>query len=287
MSIIRLFTAGTHNGLTFSNSEIESIAQKTADFADEQIPFVLGHPKKNLPIMGFIPKSALKTYREGDKISIGFDKSACDMSDESMDVLRGMGNNKLSPRLVDGVVKHIGLVERAAVAENNTQDFAELTGVFSACDDFFENPSKGILNAFKSLFNNNKMEEKENTTAATAATPDLTSMQAKVDQTAADVARLVDAMKQQQEQKTAQDATADFAAADYSHLTDQQRADFAAMCVQLPSDQQSKFKESIRAMANKPAAPAPGSVTADFGSKGSGSQKSAEDVLRSQFNAIK
>lgn len=287
MSIIRLFTAGTHNGLTFSNSEIESIAQKTADFGEDQIPFVLGHPTKNLPIMGFIHKSALKTYREGDKISIGFDKSACDMSDESMDVLRGMGNNKLSPRLVDGVVKHIGLVEKAAVAENNAQDFAELTGVFSACDDFFENPSRSILNAFKSLFNNNKMEGKENTTAAAAATPDLQSMQAKVEQTAADVARLVDAMKQQQEQKSAQDATADFAAAEYSHLTDQQRADFAAMCIQLPSDQQSKFKESIKAMAKKPAVPAPGSVTADFGSKGPDSQKSAEDVLRSQFNAIK
>lgn len=46
MTMIRLFTSGTHNGLNFSNAEITDIATKTRQMGDERIPFVLGHPKK-------------------------------------------------------------------------------------------------------------------------------------------------------------------------------------------------------------------------------------------------
>lgn len=287
MSIIRLFTAGTHNGLTFTNENIGEIAQKTADFGEEQIPFVLGHPQKNLPILGFLPKAALRVYKEGTKTSIGFDKDKADMSEESMEVLRNMGNNKLSPRLVEGVIRHIGLVEKAAVAENNAQDFAALTGTFAAHDNLFENASKGLSNLFKNPFKKNKdmAEEPENTR------PDgLAEIKANVDSLTESVKKLTELTEAQAKKETdaakkaAEEAVkADFAAAEYSHLTDTERRDFAAMCVQLPADQQIKFKESIKAMARRPQTPGNGSVTAEFGAKGKEGEKSADEILRQQY----
>lgn len=166
--------------------------------------------------MGCIPKSALRTYREGDKISIGFDKSAIYMSDENMDLLRDIRYNKLSSHLADGVVKHIGLVKRAAAPENNTQDVQ--TGTFLACDNLFDTPSKGILNAFRSLFDNRGERRAGTILDSPTATPDLMSMQAKVDQVVVDVAKLVDAMRQKQEQSTTYDNTANLAAIKGSHL---------------------------------------------------------------------
>lgn len=287
MNTIRIFTAGTHNGIQFSNEDIQTIAQKTADFGEEMIPFVLGHPDKNLPIMGFLPKAAIKIYQEGDKTSIGFDKDTADMSEQSMEILRGMGHNKLSPRLVEGVIKHIGLVEKAAVAENNAQDFADLTGTFAARDNLFETTSKGFSTLFKNPFKKNKNDMAEESKATVQ--PDmLEQMQNKVDKLTESVTKLTELAEANAKKesdaaaKAAEEAIkADFASAEYSHLTDIQRQDFAAMCVQLPADQQTKFKESIKAMAKRPQAPGNGSVTAEFGSKSQ--EKSADEILRQQY----
>lgn len=289
MSIIRLFTAGTHNGIAFTNENIGEIAQKTADFGEDRIPFVLGHPEKNLPIMGFLPKTALRIYKEGAKTSIGFDKDNADMSEESMEALREIGKNKLSPRLVEGVIRHIGLVEKAAVAENNAQDFAELTGTFAAHDNLFENASKGILNTITKPFKKSKTNMAEEVT--TPAQPDvLAEMSTKVKQLTASVAKLTELAENKEKKETeaatkaAEEAVkADFASADYSHLSDQQKTDFAAMCIKLPTDQQAKFKEGIKAMAKRPQAPGNGSVTAEFGAKGGEDKKSADDILRQQY----
>ncbi len=290
MSILRIFTAGTHNGIPFSNEDIQTIARKTADFGEEMIPFVLGHPDKNLPIMGFLPKAAIKIYQEGGKTSIGFDKEMADMSEQSLEILREMGHNKLSPRLVEGVIRHIGLVEKAAVAENNAQDFAALTGTFAAHDTLFENASKGLSNLFKKPFKKSKnMAEETETTQ-----PDvLAEMQAKVDKLTDSVTKLKEQVtaKEQKETEAAAKAAeeavkADFASAEYSHLSDQQRQDFATMCVQLPADQQIKFKETIKAMANKPKAPGNGSVTAEFGAKGKDGEKSTTDLFREQMAGL-
>lgn len=291
MSIIRLFTAGTHNGLTFSNEDIARIAKDTADFGENKIPFVLGHPEKNLPIMGFLPKVALRIYKEGAKTSIGFDKDKADMSEESMEALREIGKNKLSLRLVEGVIRHIGLVEKAAVAENNAQDFAVLTGTFAAHDALFE-AAKGLSNLFKNPFKkpkDNMAEEPKTTTQ-----PDvLEQMSTRVEQLTASVTELKELAQAQAKKETeaatkaAEDAVkADFAAAEYSHLSDQQRQDFAAMCIQLPADQQGKFKESIKAMVKRPQAPGNGSVTASFGATGKEDEKSTADLLREQMAGL-
>lgn len=291
MSIIRLFTAGTHNGIAFTNEDIGEIAKKTADFGEDRIPFVLGHPEKNLPIMGFLPKSALRVYKEGTKTSIGFDKDNADMSEEGMEVLREIGRNKLSPRLAEGVIRHIGLVEKAAVAENNAQDFAALTGTFAAHDNLFESAAKGIFNTISKPFKKSKNMAEDVTTPT--QTDVLTEMNAKVEKLTDSVNKLTELVgaKEQKEAeaatKAAEDAVKeDFAAAEFSHLSDQQRQDFAAMCIQLPADQQIKFKETVKAMAKRPQAPGNGSVTAEFGAKGKEGEKSTTDLFREQMAGL-
>lgn len=290
MSFIRIFTAGTHNGIPFTNEDIKTIAQKTADFAQEQIPFVLGHPSKNLPIMGFLPKAAIKIYQEGDKTSLGFEKETADMSEEGMEVLRQMGNNKLSPRLVQGVIHHIGLVEKAAVAENNAQDFAALTGTFAARDSLFEIPGKGLSNPFKNLFKKNKNDKMEDETKTPDQPDKLEKVRSDVDRLTASVDRLSELVekKQKDEQAKAEKEAikADFAQAEYSHLTDQQQRDFAEACFSLPAERRDGFKESIKAMARRPKAPENGSVTASFGATGKEGEKSSTDLIREQIAAL-
>lgn len=287
MSIIRLFTSGTHNGLTFTNADIETIASKTLQFAESPIPFVMGHPEKNLPIFGFLPKELIKTYKEGDKLSLGFDKENADMSDQGMDVLRQYGCNKLSVRLTDGVMKHIGLVSKAAVAENNTQDFAALTGTFSAPDDFMESTPKGfiektIANIFKTNKNYN-MEEKEKTTEGQAN--DFAAFHQKLDKTVDSVNTLVGIIQAQQAGKDKESIVSDFSSADFSHLSDEQRKQSADFCQQLPADQREAYKAMIKGLNVKPAVPGNGSVTASFGAVDK-QEKSTEDIIRAQMSNL-
>lgn len=278
--MIRLFTSGTHNGLSFTNQDIENIARKTADFADEQIPFVLGHPKKNLPIMGFLPKSGIKLYPEGDKVSLGFDQAQADMGDDSMEALRSLGHNKLSVRLLDGVIEHIGLVKRAAVSENNTQDFAELSGSFAADDLLFEDNSNTILTTIQNLFKHNKMDDKEQKQIA-----DISALQSKIDKTSDNVDRLVGLFETQAKSQAKASISNDFSGGDFAHLSDDERRDHADFCASLPAEKQEPYKAMIKALNKKPAAPTNGSVTADFAAK-EPTKQSAEDIVRSQISNL-
>lgn len=165
MPLVRLFTSGTHNKMDFSNEDIANIYAKTQASALSKIPFVLGHPKNDLPIVGWLQKSAIQHYKEGDKMSIGFDKGSAEFSQESMDVLRNMKRNKISVRLQDYAIVHAGLVERAAVSENNQQDF-EATDKGNGCfgdEDFSAEDSNGLWGKIegyvKGLFDNNKKQE--------------------------------------------------------------------------------------------------------------------------------
>lgn len=284
-NMIRIFTSGTHNGLTFSDDDIKEIARKTEQEGEEQIPIVLGHPENDLPIMGFLPKEAVKTYEEDGRLSIGFEKESASLSNESMEVLRQMGHNKLSPRLVEGVIRHIGLVDKAAVAENNTQDFAALTGIFSAHDDLFKKSSITFKNLFKKT--NKTMENQE--TQMTTDDP-VAEMKKKVDTLAQTVSTLAQlAEKYQQKEKQAEEEADkkavddEFKTAEFSHLTDTQKADFAEACRALPQERRAAFKESIKAMAKKPARPANGSVSAEFSAK---EDKSSIDIIREQMSNL-
>lgn len=161
--LIRLFTAGTHNQLTFSNDNISAIFEKTKAGELEKIPFVLGHPKNDLPVVGWISKTALKLYGEGEKQSIGFSRDQAEFCQESIDTLKELGRDKISVRLTDGAITHIGLVKSPAVKENESQTFSD-EGVmfFNAPDALSFNESlKDVVKTFVKEILNNPLTKKD------------------------------------------------------------------------------------------------------------------------------
>ncbi|MDR0510915.1 MAG: hypothetical protein LBH06_07475 [Rikenellaceae bacterium] len=289
--MIRLFTSGTHNGLSFSEADINRIVAMTREHGADRIPFVLGHPKNDLPVVGYLPKEGVALYRDGDKISIGFDRSSAEFSEESLDVLRQMGHNKISVRLEEGTIKHIGLVAKAAVRENNRQDFAEgLSGTYHTAEDFMEKEFGGLFKFFKTdkTQKNMEKEEKKETPAG-----DFAEISAAVKRNSEAIDRLTGMLAKQQEAAEqvgkAQDRVAlqnDFAAAEFSHMTDTEKASAVDFCIGLTADQREQYKRSLSALNRKPDTPENGSKTADFGKKGSGDERSAEDIIREQVKEV-
>ena len=284
--MIRLFTSGTHNGLNFSNAQVTDIATKTQRQGADRIPFVLGHPKNDLPIVGFLPKEAVILYHENEKMSIGFDREQGDFSEESLDMLRKVGNNKISVRLVDGVIKHIGLVEKAAVAENNQQDFADsLTGYYHTNEDFLEKPASRFPNPLD-FFKTNKIKsmdnEKEKSVISQSDFADLKTM---VEHNSKTIENIAITLAKQQSDSQKQQITADFSAPEYDHLSDEQKKQAADFCAGLPADQREPYKKMLRELKPASATPPSGSVTAEFGAKGA-QELSAEELIRQQVERL-
>ena len=286
---IRLFTSGTHNGLSFSNDDIASIAAKTAAESPERIPIVLGHPKNDLPVLGYVPKGVIKLYQEGDKMSLGFEREEADLGNEGVEIARELGKNKISIRLREGKIKHIGLVRRAAVDENNEQDFAALTGDFMAVDGLVEcnrTTLETLLDAIRGVFKNNKtdfdMKEKEEE----KQNAEFSALKKDVESIGGKIERLEKLLTGREEEKRRKALTADFSAAEYSHLTDEQKAKAVDFCAKLESAEAvADYKSMLAAGNRKPERPADRSVTLDFGKKGE--EQSAEDLIREQVNAVK
>lgn len=283
---IRLFTAGKHNGLDFSDASVKEIAAKTAAVGPEMIPVVLGHPVNDLPVLGRLKKEALEVYQEDGKTSIGFDRDKAELCEGFSETTSGQ--NKISVRLRDGVIRHIGLVKKAAVKENNSQDFEALSGDFSGVDSFDqEDGTPSLIEQIKSLFinsNNSKSMEKEKETK----TADFTALEGTMASLAGSVTALAEAMKADREKATAaatlEALTADFSAPEYSHLTDEQRKQIAGFCAGLTAVQQAEYKKTIAATNKKPATPPGGSVTADMGA--SGEKKTPEQIIKEQISAL-
>lgn len=284
--MIRLFTSGTHNGLNFSNAQVTDIATKTQQQGADRIPFVLGHPKNDLPIVGFLPKEAVILYHENEKMSIGFDREQGDFSEESLDMLRKVGNNKISVRLVDGVIKHIGLVEKAAVAENNQQDFADsLTGYYHTNEDFMEKSSGWFPNPLN-LFKTNKIKsmdtEKEKGVISQSDFADLKTV---VEHNSKTIENIANMLAKQQSDNQKQQITADFSAPEYDHLNDEQKKQAADFCAGLSAEQREPYKKMLRELKPASATPPSGSVTAEFGAKGE-QELSTDELIRQQVNVL-
>lgn len=283
---IRLFTAGTHNGLNFSNEDINNIAAATATSGADKIPFVLGHPKNNLPVFGYLPKTVIRTYQEGDKISMGFDRAAAEMDEEGLAAIRSLGRNKLSVRIEDGIIKHIGLVKKAAVAENNTQDFSAMTGDFAAPDDFCDAEENSQLwEKFKRFLKTNKTDvmsedrkEKEKQNA------DFEAIRTEVKEIGETVGKLAQLLTGQEQEKKKTALTADFAAADFSHLTDKQKAKAIDLCARLTPEEVIDYKALLKAGNKKPATPGNGSVAANFGNPDD--KRTAADIIGEQIKSV-
>lgn len=287
---IRLFTSGTHNSmngtLSFSNEAVKRIYDGT-QAGPALIPFVLGHPKNNLPIVGWLDKSKIKTYTEGDKVSLGFEHEDADLSEESMNIIREHGSNKISVRLENNAIRHIGLVKKAAVEENNAQNFSgeQLTGVFFTTEDILDKqPSDfsrfltDLKTDLKTLFKpSNMAEEKKEQTPSQAV----------------DFAALVEQNKQltaslQSMQKTLDGfigkarATADFSADEYKNLSKDQKETAAGIIADLGEEKATELKGLLKELAKPRVTVKNGSVAADFG-KPADKLETVGDIVRSQM----
>ena len=175
------------------------------------------------------------------------------------------------------------------MAENNEQDFAVLTGDFIAVDSLEEcnrTTLETVLDAIRGVFKNNKTdfdmkekdEEKQNAEFS-ALKKDVEGIGTKVD-------RLEKLLTSREDEKRRKALTADFAAAEYSHLTDEQKAKAVDFCARLENPEEVTDYKAILAAGNrKPERPADGSVTLDFGKKGE--EQSVEDLIREQVSAVK
>ena len=288
MTPIRLFTSGTHksmNGtLSFSNEDVDRIFDGTQQSVTEPIPFVLGHPKNNLPIVGWLPKTAIKKYTEGDKISLGFERDEAELSDESMNVIRDLKSNKISVRLENGAIRHIGLVTKAAIEENNAQNFsqADLTGVFHTSEDILEkqqNDFSKFLSELKTIFKPNfnmAEEKKENQPVDLSA---LVEQNRKLTEQVTSLTGLVTGMIGKTK------ATADFMADEYKNLTTAQKETAAGIMADLGDEKATALKSLLKELAKPPVVVKNGSVTKDLGAPVK-ENRTAEEIVREQLNNL-
>jgi hypothetical protein len=288
---IRLFTSGTHKNsigvLNFSNDDIERIYTQTSTAGLEQIPFVLGHPKNNLPIVGWLPRTAIQKYSEGDKVSLGFSRDAAELSAESMDVIRKYGSNKISVRIENGAIRHIGLVEKAAVSENNAQNFSydELSGDFATDEDILEKQQSDFsrfINEFKTIFKTNTMADEKKEVIVPPTTVDLSALIEQNKQLTATIGAL-------QQTVTAlvnkTKASADFSAEEYKHLTAAQRDSAVAIIADLGDEQATALKGLIKELAKPAVTVRSGSVAKDFG-RVAGEELSLREVIDEQIKNL-
>lgn len=283
---VRLFTSGTHQSMSgainFSNDQVQQIFTETQKTGLEQIPFVLGHPKNNLPIVGWLPKSAIKTYTEGDKISLGFDRSDADLSEDSMSLIREQGSNKISVRLENGVIRHIGLVKKAAVEENNAQNFsqAEMTGVFSTAEDILEKQQtdfsklfNDLKNEVKSIFKSINMGEKNK--EENPQNVDLSAIN-QLTQTVGTLQQTLSGFMNQTK------ATADFSADEFKNMTAEQKKTAAGICADLGEEKATALKGLLKELAKPAVTVKNGSIVNDFG-KPADELKTVGDIVRAQM----
>ena len=288
---IRLFTSGSHTTkggtFSFSNEDIDRILGDTQKSGKDPLPIVLGHPENNLPIVGFLPVSAIKRYTEGDKVSLGFERGSEEISKESMDIIRDLKSNKISVSVRDGVIRHIGLVQKAAVEENNTQNFAAgtLTGEFSAGDEITEHQPndfqkffQDFKNEIKTIFKpNNMAEEKKPDTQQ--QTVDMSAIKT-LTETVATLAGVVNGLVKKEK------ANADFSAPEYKDLSQTQKETAATIMADLGSEESKTALKGLLKELAKPAVKVEnGSKVKDFGAPAK-ETRTAEEIVRDQLNAL-
>jgi len=289
---IRLFTSGSHTTkggtFSFSNEDIDRIFEDTQKSGVDPLPFVLGHPKNNLPIVGWLPIAAMKRYTEGDKVSLGFERGEEDLSRESMAIIRDLKSNKISVRVENGVIRHIGLVPKAAIEENNMQDFAtgELTGEFSAGDEIMENQPhdfqklfQDFKNEIKTIFkpNNNMAEEKK--PDAQQQTVDMSAIKT-LTETVTTLAGVVNGLVKKEK------ATADFSAPEYKELTQAQKDVAVTVMADLGTEESKTALKGLLKELAKPAVKVEnGSKVKDFGAPVK-ETRTADEIVRDQLNSL-
>lgn len=272
--MIRLFKSGKHNGLDFSDAQISEIADCTIAIGGDKIPFVLGHPHNDLPVLGYLPRTAIKLYDDDNKKAIGFERADAEFSEPSIDMLKQLGQNKISVRLRGGAISHIGLVKNAAVAENNEQDFAALSGTFYTDADFEEKAVDTITTKVKNLFKSKKMDEQTQ------------AQRSELDEIKSSLDKLSKNLDTVTEMLTGDKATGsvDFSTDDFSHLDETQRKKAMDLCTGMAPAAQSTLVELLKQSARPVVIK--GSVV-DFAAEAAINPKSARDIIAAQVNLCK
>ena len=224
--------------------------------------------------------------------------------------MRGLGKNKLSIRLHKGVITHVGLVEKAAVAENNQQDFEALSGDFGtefnaeALANGISADDNGLLDKVKDFVQSilgNQKKEKEMTNEEKLAQENAelkTKLQAQEKaQAMADetekIKQLEAKVKDFEAKERATKKTALKEQVDATQLTDEQKSkamEFADALLNVGKE--ADFTDWLKGMTGsqqKPTVVIQGSVTAggaDFSAQETPAKK-AETALKAQYAGLK
>ena len=169
MALVKLFASGKHKTAhpkkEWSNEDVEAVFSATLRSSGSDIPFVSGHPKNNLPTIGWLKKEGVKLISEGDKKLIVFDEAYADFSSESIEWLRSKRRDKISIRIgTDKAIEHIGFVDEAAVEELNSANFSKEDGVEYAVEDgshIVGELDNSLIAKIKGAFGMKKLEDIE------------------------------------------------------------------------------------------------------------------------------
>lgn len=126
MAFIKIFVAGTHRTAhpkkEWTNEDVDAVFEATRTAGPLMVPFVVGHPSDDLPVVGRVAREALKKIMEGDKAVIGFEHEDAQFSLDDLKRLKKDGADKLSSKINmrEGedmrYIKHVGFVTKPAVA---------------------------------------------------------------------------------------------------------------------------------------------------------------------------
>ena len=131
MALKKLFVSGTHRTphpkKVWTAEDVDAVFAASLLGSPEMIPVVIGHPANDLPVVGLLARSALVRQGEGDKRVILIDDSSAQFSSEAVETYRAAGYSKVSVKIKmpEMVIRHVGLVTEAAVAELNSASFGE------------------------------------------------------------------------------------------------------------------------------------------------------------------
>src|SRR5574343_492982 len=117
---LTVFTEGTHNTKaakkTYNAADIDAIVNNTKKLGSTaQIPFTAGHPVNNLPVFGYFRASDVRRGNFNGVAAVQV--KPAEFAEGLIDEIANSKINKMSIRILNNEIKHIGFVEKPAVKE--------------------------------------------------------------------------------------------------------------------------------------------------------------------------
>lgn len=149
MALRPIFKDGEHKTphpkKVWTADDVGAVFTNSQSLSPDRLPMVVGHPRNDLPVIGYLARKSLQMMDEGDrKVIMVDDEMDAVFSAEAIEQARKAGYDKISVRIKmpEMYIRSIGLVPEAAVDELNDATFAdgeepdEAFAVFEA-DAFF------------------------------------------------------------------------------------------------------------------------------------------------------